>query len=216
MSIVPVLDSKASTGYLYVLRHGKYLDTDIYKIGRTCDIHTRMKGYPKGSFYMIHAYIQNYIIQELHLKYSLMRNPSVTQRIDIGHEYFQGDIEVIYNTFFDFARRYFAISINYIPESITARIDPGSTSITPVERVSVSVQTDSISEIESVSTNETEHTNSDMLGMIDINVNNHSNNNNNNNNQTNKHIVYNKILDRERDFKNFVKTKVFNKLCNKK
>lgn len=46
------VSSTQSPGYIYILKNSKYIDTNIYKIGRTTNKNIRLRSYPKGSYFL--------------------------------------------------------------------------------------------------------------------------------------------------------------------
>jgi hypothetical protein len=64
---------------------------NIYKIGRTCNLTARLKGYTKGSYYILtnkvddNLFVENAMIKKFKEKF--------IQRHQIGTEYFEGDLE---------------------------------------------------------------------------------------------------------------------------
>lgn len=91
--------SSSSTGYLYLLRHAGILNTHVYKIGRTKNPRKRLSNYPKGSFFILTLNVYDYKIEEQKLIKILSKTPGITRRLDIGNEFFEGNIRLILNAF---------------------------------------------------------------------------------------------------------------------
>tara|TARA_B100000945_G_scaffold71805_1_gene54811 strand:+ start:4175 stop:4768 length:594 start_codon:yes stop_codon:yes gene_type:complete len=80
-------------GFLYIIktRESIRLNEPVYKIGRTSDIQNRILQYPKGSNLITCISVSNQhtaekiLIREFSEKF--------TKRIDMGNEYFEGDLE---------------------------------------------------------------------------------------------------------------------------
>lgn len=99
----PVLDNTIisdKSGYIYCIQVREFLNTNIYKIGRTANIITRTKSYPKGSqlmftFYCIDMYEMERLLLELFkTKYH--------QKTEYGREYFETDSMNILNDVMEF------------------------------------------------------------------------------------------------------------------
>lgn len=116
MSTNKLLNSNTFSGYLYLLRHASFFNTSIYKIGRTYNTHVRIANYPKGSFYITTVYVNNYKEEEGYLIKTLTITPGITRRLDIGDEYFEGNVQIIYDIFQDIANRSLSDSITYLDE----------------------------------------------------------------------------------------------------
>jgi hypothetical protein len=83
----------------------EFLDTNVYKIGRTENIQKRINNYPKGSRLLFNVFshytISHYTIsQETELIHMFSR--TFHQRSDIGRENFQGDHKLMMNTILDY------------------------------------------------------------------------------------------------------------------
>jgi hypothetical protein len=88
-------------GYIYLLQSSDYIDTNVYKIGRTIEnsddvrYWKRLKAYPRGSvvffvWFVKHEKVneaESVIISSLNKKYKLVK----------GKEWFEGDLIDIYN-----------------------------------------------------------------------------------------------------------------------
>lgn len=91
-----------SPGWIYLIREREFIktDEDIYKIGKTINIKSRMPSYPKGScLYLcffcttnIHK-VEKYLISEF--------DELFVKQTDIGHEYYEGDISLMIKKMLD-------------------------------------------------------------------------------------------------------------------
>lgn len=90
-------------GYFYILQEREFIKTNenIYKIGRTskCNILDRFKQYPNNSILINYWKVKNmYKFESLiKIKFDLV----FKRRIDIGYEYFEGDIDKMVDTIED-------------------------------------------------------------------------------------------------------------------
>ena len=90
------LISKPS-GFLYVVQEKRHENTDIYKIGRTENLYSRLKGYPGGK--LIHA--MSVCTDDLETKEKLLKQllyKRLKKRRE-GYEYFEGDRKVFLQAF---------------------------------------------------------------------------------------------------------------------
>lgn len=84
-------------GFIYLVHTREFINSDqnIYKIGRTRNLTRRLKSYPKGSQCLFSIQTNDEINDERNLidifKYSFI------QRLDIGKEYFEGNIDKMMN-----------------------------------------------------------------------------------------------------------------------
>jgi hypothetical protein len=89
--------------YVYLLIEREFLKTNesIYKIGRTNQIPplNRIQQYPKNSRLIFLINVDNSTTVEKIIKKELIMSPEIKQRTDIGHEYFEGDINLIKEIF---------------------------------------------------------------------------------------------------------------------
>jgi hypothetical protein len=79
-------------GYVYIIHEREFAEKDanIYKFGRTFDIFTRFKQYPKKSILLLSLHSTNPISHERIILDALRR--TFLNRRDIGSEYFQGSL----------------------------------------------------------------------------------------------------------------------------
>jgi hypothetical protein len=82
---------KKLVGYLYIIHVREFLDRKIYKIGRTRDIIKRISQYPKGSKCILFIKCEEHILLETTV--IKIFNEKFIQKIEIGTEYYEGDIE---------------------------------------------------------------------------------------------------------------------------
>jgi len=80
-----------TSGYVYVilLRECISQGLHIFKIGRTTDIFTRYKAYPKGSKLLLLHYVDNCVQAEKDIIQSL-KSSTLMQKTEYGSEYFEG------------------------------------------------------------------------------------------------------------------------------
>jgi len=81
-----------TSGYVYVvvIRHCILEKLHIFKIGRTTDVLTRFKAYPKGSKLLFVHYVDNCIQTERDIIHALKTSSLFQHRTDYGSEYFEG------------------------------------------------------------------------------------------------------------------------------
>jgi hypothetical protein len=82
----------ADGGYIYIiyLREFKNAGQNVFKIGRSIDIHTRFKQYPKGSQLIYTCLVEHDIIRTERAVMNSLKHHCI-QRKDIGTEYFEAD-----------------------------------------------------------------------------------------------------------------------------
>jgi hypothetical protein len=93
-------------GYIYLLIEREFIKTNenIYKIGKTKqEFGKRFNQYPKGSNLFLHLYVKNIDIFEKNM--IDLFGLEFKRRLDIGYEYFEGDlnnmIQLIFNYYFN-------------------------------------------------------------------------------------------------------------------
>lgn len=91
-------------GCLYIIqtRESIRLEEDVYKIGKTQSMQQRMNKYPKGS--SLHKTIR---VSDRHMAEKLVLREfrqKFTRREDMGHEYFQGNLQEMMQIFDEFER----------------------------------------------------------------------------------------------------------------
>ena len=74
---------------IYLLQVREFLGTNIFKIGRTYDINSRYKHYPKNSILLFYSSCSDSVTIEKKIIYEFIKK--YKQRKDIGTEYFEGD-----------------------------------------------------------------------------------------------------------------------------
>lgn len=74
---------------IYLLQVREFIGTTIYKIGRTQDIYSRYKSYPKNSILLFYSSCSNSVLVEKKIVNQFIKK--YKQRRDIGTEYFEGD-----------------------------------------------------------------------------------------------------------------------------
>ena len=74
---------------IYLLQVREFIGTHVFKIGRTQDIHSRYKSYPKNSILLFYSSCSNAIKIEKKVIDQFVKK--YKQRVDIGTEYFEGD-----------------------------------------------------------------------------------------------------------------------------
>ena len=74
---------------IYLLQVREFIGTNIFKIGRTYDINSRYKHYPKNSRLLFYSSCSDSVTIEKKIIYEFLKK--YKQRKDIGTEYFEGD-----------------------------------------------------------------------------------------------------------------------------
>jgi hypothetical protein len=82
-------------GYLYIIQLREFVKNNeqVYKIGKTKNIHNRCRNYPKQSILMYSIRTDKISEKETLLKSNLKQK--LLQRTDLGYEYFEGDLKTI-------------------------------------------------------------------------------------------------------------------------
>jgi phage/plasmid-associated DNA primase len=112
-------------GYIYCLRKKEFIEDgkNIYKIGRTKRMmYERLEEYPKGSKILAHNYCKNVIEAESELKKEFIKSKKITQKLEYGIEYFEGEIVEIITTMNDVLRKYYVDvdnDVNEIYDTVT-------------------------------------------------------------------------------------------------
>lgn len=85
------------TGNIYVLIEREFIKTNekIYKVGCTNNMRNRLSAYPKGSMVILNRTVMNYRDVERDILNKLLKTEGIKQAKDIGHEYFECDINVL-------------------------------------------------------------------------------------------------------------------------
>ena len=131
---------KMTSGYVYVilLRECISQKLNIFKIGRTTDIFTRYKAYPKGSKLLFLHYVDNCIQAESDIIQTLKTSNTITQKLDYGLEYFEGH-------FIDLSQIVYHCSISAREKNADThyifRLHPIQSSQQPLERYATSHKT---------------------------------------------------------------------------
>jgi uncharacterized C2H2 Zn-finger protein len=83
----------SDNGHIYLLQEREFIKTNepIYKIGKSIEVTSRLKNYPKGSNIIAVFPVSNVQKTESYLIGKFCK--SFIRRLDIGHEYFEGDVE---------------------------------------------------------------------------------------------------------------------------
>lgn len=84
---------KIDCNYIVHEREDYIRQIDVYKIGRSGNIFSRMKGYPKGSMLVFMSSSPHMELVET--KLIQIFSSLFIQRLDRGREYFQGDLETM-------------------------------------------------------------------------------------------------------------------------
>jgi hypothetical protein len=79
-------------GFIYLIHVREFLsqNREVYKIGKTKDIHRRVTEYPKGSSLIAAFDVKDYHYSENILLRTFRTHPTIIARTDIGSEYFEG------------------------------------------------------------------------------------------------------------------------------
>lgn len=83
--------------YIYIIHCAQYINTNIYKIGRTKNIINRIKDYPKGSELILTISCNDSIKMEKHILSYLKKTDIYYHCKDIGNEYFKCDLDNLKN-----------------------------------------------------------------------------------------------------------------------
>jgi hypothetical protein len=73
---------------IYLLQTREFLGTNVFKIGRTCNIIDRFKSYPKNSVLLYFATCSNAVVIEKQI--ITLFTQKYIKRKDLGNEYFEG------------------------------------------------------------------------------------------------------------------------------
>lgn len=106
-----------SVGYLYVLREREFIQANVpvFKIGRTGNIHARFKQYPKGSELLWCQVVDDPVEAEAQLKQACDRR--MTNRRDIGREYYEGPLPTLLRIASDVAMWHVLTKTDTMPAS---------------------------------------------------------------------------------------------------
>jgi hypothetical protein len=90
-------NEKKEEGHLYIIQEREFLNSnkDIYKIGRSNDINTRLMKYPKDSKIIFIIKHEDTIKTEKLWIERLKKNSKIKWKNDIGKEYFEGKYNII-------------------------------------------------------------------------------------------------------------------------
>lgn len=93
-------------GFLYIVWVYDFIERGepVYKIGTTKNICRRMREYPKKSVLLFSMYNDDYIGYERYLIKKFEK--TFTLRRDLGHEYFEGDVNKMMEIMFTYTSRY--------------------------------------------------------------------------------------------------------------
>ncbi len=93
-------DREDYPGHLYIIhiREFRTQNIPIYKVGRSRNILTRIKAYPKNSNLIYTIYTDHIKYREELLLDRLKKTANVTQELEYGLEYFRGDPRIILKT----------------------------------------------------------------------------------------------------------------------
>jgi hypothetical protein len=86
----------AGGGYIYIIHVREFMNAgqNVFKIGRTIDIHKRFKQYPKGSQLIYTCLVDHDILRTERAVMKSLKHHCI-QRKDIGTEYFEADRDCI-------------------------------------------------------------------------------------------------------------------------
>lgn len=87
--------SNKATFYVVQTAHSFNCGLNVYKVGRTIDMNSRMRGYPKGSIAILQLLCRDAESFEQHMIASLMQADDFRHRPDFGTEYFEGSLASI-------------------------------------------------------------------------------------------------------------------------
>jgi hypothetical protein len=126
--------------FLYIVKPREFINTNVFKIGRTGDIVERLRAYGKGSYYVLVFQMMNATSNtvETMLKHSLIAMNGFKHRTDIGAEYFEAvDHQLFRRTVFDFLQEN-DVDAN-MSSSVPAHLLPSTSRSPPVVKESVVV-----------------------------------------------------------------------------
>ena len=83
--------------YIYIIHCAQYINTNIYKIGRTTSIINRMKDYPIGSKLILTINCNNSILMKKKIINYLKNTDGYCHCKNIGNTYFKCDLENLKN-----------------------------------------------------------------------------------------------------------------------
>jgi hypothetical protein len=93
------ITGSADDGFIYVIKEREFMKTgeNVFKIGRTTrSVNRRLREYPKGSKPYYFESVKNSVeIERLIIQRLVLFSDHFTRRIDIGSEYFEGNIQSI-------------------------------------------------------------------------------------------------------------------------
>ena len=87
-------------GVLYIVHEREFLHLNVFKIGSTQEIKQRLNGYKKGSRLLFCISCANHKHAETEVRIVFCRY--FERRIDLGNEYFEGDITMMKEVMFKF------------------------------------------------------------------------------------------------------------------
>ena len=92
------MEQPDASGYVYVVKLREHIGmgAPVYKIGQTKDVTQRMSDYPSGSALLLTCQTRDRVSCERRMIRSLLVSQS--RRMDLGNEYFEGDIGEILMT----------------------------------------------------------------------------------------------------------------------
>ena len=93
------------SGHLYLLREREFIrmGEEVYKVGRSTNIRNRMPHYPKDSCVQLIVRVEDNLVP---LESSVIHRfrAHFVHRVDIGQEYFQGDVRQMERMLFEATR----------------------------------------------------------------------------------------------------------------
>jgi len=90
---LPIPQNLTPTGVIYIMHLREFLETNVYKIGRTRELLARTTGYPKGSKILYACVVNDPLESENQIKNLFAKR--FVQRTDYGSEYFEGDLSTM-------------------------------------------------------------------------------------------------------------------------
>jgi len=127
---------KCTTFYVVQTAHSFRCGLNVYKIGRTAEMQTRIKGYPKGTIIILQLLCLDATFFEDHIKTLLLSSEGIQPRTDFGVEYFEGDLMSILKLIWNAYDKTGMSPAQVSPDSVDmkAEVDDTSSAIAKVER----------------------------------------------------------------------------------
>ncbi len=168
---------ESKKGYINIIQVREFLNKNIYKIGRTGDVKTRINGYPKNSklLFIIDIDMEDLVDTETEL-INIFKD-YFNHKNEYGREYFEGDLNEmikIINEYLEFKNKFVKFR-KYLEESNKKKINK---EIKLKKNENVNIENVNIENINIENTN-IENTNNENTNIENVNIENTSNENTN-------------------------------------